>query len=716
MSVSRLETQRFTPFHIYFSLLFVSLFAVPAFSQTQSCAVTANATLVHREGLAERTGDLNLSCTGGQAGSNIAGSLFVSLNTNITNRLDSNGIPQGIVVTVNSGGGAVAIGSVRMTSGSAISITALNYAVPAVPAAPVTITISGIRAAIATLSNASGPSVVSATVQGVGTQSLSNTPVNVAISAPGLLQSLIDNGVPCLGSPMPASLDLPSFAAISNSSTVRVTEASAAAFAKKQTGDDSGVRILVRLSGYGSGVRAFVPDAIVGNDGTTPTSAGAFGVPVGAGVYTPGSGQLLLVRVNGADANGAGGTLATTQPLIATSLAAVSEVSVSNGSAVAVYEVVDSNASVIESAQIPVFISVNQTSCPSNLTPSITASLAPVSTVSVATATDPIPRFLATPPASDCAQLNDCGASYYPSLSVDATPVTLLGSSSGNKQSAFVRVGNTGAGMLYYTTSVNYQSGAGWLSVNPPSGVNNGVLQVIADPANLQPGTYKASVVVNGGSYGSATVPVTFTVGAAGVTITNVGNAASFQYGTVAPGSYAVVYGLNLAGKDVSVTFNGLPASIVYDSSSQINLIVPAALGGQQGAAVIARVDGSAGNTFTVKLNPNMPGIFNPGIVNFADGTVNSADHPAKRGDFVSVYLTGLAVPVSNQVTVNIDGQMNLVPSFAGAQPILPALDQVNITVPLSLPATPNPVSLRVCVPGDAGQPICSNQVNLFIR
>ena len=56
---------------------------------------------------------------------------------------------------------------------------------------------------------------------------------------------------------------------------MRVTEASPAAFSTKAAGADTGVRILVNLSGYGVGASVYVPDAIVGNDGTLPTTGGS---------------------------------------------------------------------------------------------------------------------------------------------------------------------------------------------------------------------------------------------------------------------------------------------------------------------------------------------------------------------------------------------------------------------------------------------------------
>jgi uncharacterized protein (TIGR03437 family) len=247
---------------------------------------------------------------------------------------------------------------------------------------------------------------------------------------------------------------------------------------------------------------------------------------------------------------------------------------------------------------------------------------------------------------------------------------------------------------------------------------------VVADPGALQPGTYFATITVNAGAgcvpagavVCTAVVPVTFTVGPPGITIQNVGNAASFQYGTVAPGSYAVLFGLNFSGSGGGVTFNQIPATVVYGSATQINVIVPATLGALPAADVVVTVGGNVSNTFKVALAPNSPGIFANGIVNFSDGAGNSSADPVTRGSFAIVYLTGLAIPVTGQVTVNIGSQTNLIPAFAGAQGTFPALDQINILVPSILPATPNPVPLSVCIPGPGGQPVCSNAVNLYIR
>ena len=346
--------------------------------------------------------------------------------------------------------------------------------------------------------------------------------------------------------------------------------------------------------------------------------------------------------------------------------------------------------------------------------PSLSVSSAPVSTNVIASSDAPIPRFLQLTPAADCTTLGDCSAPYFPNFSVDTSTVTLNGTSwdpAGRDSGSF----NTGTGTINFTTSITYVTGgnSNWLSVNPSSGQNSKTLQLTADPLVLQPGAYSAILAINAGTYGVFNVTVNFTVGQPGITIQNVLNAASGA-SPIVPGSYTALYGLDLAGQNVSVTFGGIPATIVFVSSSQMDLIVPASLSTAL-ADVIVTVDGKTSNRFTVTTALNQPGIFNPGIVN-ADGSVNSSISPVARGSFVAIYLTGLTVPLTGPLTVNIGGATNLTPIYAGAQGTLPALDQVNVTVPASLPATPSPVPVTICIPGQAGQPVCSNAVNLYIK
>ena len=400
------------------------------------------------------------------------------------------------------------------------------------------------------------------------------------------------------------------------------------------------------MTGYPAGTQLWVPNALVGNSGSIPTSAGEFASTIGGGTYTPNANQLLLSLISGADGNGNGGTLVTALPTGGVTFTAMTQLTVTNGAAYAVYEVLDHSPYVAESVQVPVFIVNSAFSCNAGTQATLSVVEAPVSSVNIATATDPVPRYIGAALAPDCQQTGDCNQVYFPVLSIDTAPIKVTGASRRSSQTAPIMVLNNGGSVLSYATSVTYQSGANWLTVTPPAGdvANSANLTANADPSTLQPGTYMATININAGEAGASSIPVTFTVGSPGVTVQAIDNAASYQTGAVAPGSYAALFGLNLAGTNLSVTFNGVAANIVYDSSTQINLIVPSSLTGQS-TAVVASVNGTISNSFKVLIPANSPGIFTPGIVNL-DGKVNSQSNPATRGTFVSVYLTGLGLPV----------------------------------------------------------------------
>jgi uncharacterized protein (TIGR03437 family) len=698
------------------------IFSFSGFAQTCNAGVTLAD--VHAEGLAEKVGNVILTCTGGTAGSLVTSNFFIALNANVTNRLTSSGTLSNISVTV----GAFPTGAPPvLSSPTSISISGAQYTVPSPNTLPVTITVSGIRVAIPTLTGqGASATAVTATILATGIQILNGTLGEIGLGSVSLLDSVINNGIPCVaGSSAPATMDFPGLlAAGTASSTIRITEGYNNALPPNIPPDptqDTGVRILVNLSGYGSQTQVYVPDAIVGNDGVSPTSSGAFDGVFSGGSYAPG--QLLLLRVQGADATGAGGSIFLATPTGPTSFASVSQLTMSSGAGYAVYEVVDGNPSAVEYAQIPVFTAVPQNSCAASglgttsQADTLGPELAPVSNVAVATPTDPIPRFIATTPGSDCSVENDCNASYFPQLQVNTTSITLTGASLGLAQKSGILVTNSGMGQIAFTVSVTFPAGetqTSWLSVSPTSGTSGTTVIILANPATLQQGQYLATITINAGSAGSATIALTFNVGAEGVTIQSIVNSATLQAGAITPDSFATIFGANLNGTNVQAVFNGYLATVVYDSAGQINLLVPAALGTGGQAGVYVTVNGSVSNTFPVNLTANAPAIFTPGILN-QNNTVNLATQPASVGDFVQVFLTGLAIPVAGPVTVNIGNQMNLPTAYAGPSSIN-GLEQVNVQVPAALTFSGNSTSLSICIPGTGAQPICSNAVSLFLH
>ena len=261
----------------------------------------------------------------------------------------------------------------------------------------------------------------------------------------------------------------------------------------------------------------------------------------------------------------------------------MSQVTLTNGSGMAVYEVVDANSSVQESAQFPTFLVLAPSgSGTSNIT-SEGVSLGPISAVQTATATDPIPRFQQITPPADCTIVGDCGASYFPVLSVPESSLSYAAQVGGTTQTNYVQVQNSAGGLLQWTASVTYLNGSGWLVVSPTSGQNNGTIRIDAIPGTLAAGTYQATLTVNAGPLaGTKNLPVSLVITASTIQPPSIGsavNAATFATGPLTPGSIATLMGSEFSGRNVSVAFNAIPGQVLFSNATQINVVVPASLG-----------------------------------------------------------------------------------------------------------------------------------------
>jgi len=677
-----------------------------------TCVVSAAPVVVHSEGLAERIGEIVLQCSG-TPGAAVTATLNIFLPVSITNRINAAGYSTDASLSVNTGTGNVPSGVSGLVSNQSISFNGFQFKFPASGA--VSLVIDDLRA------NANQLGLQQQSLMKAyfgGSLALEGNPVDVAIGQQGLLATSMDSGVTCTGSPTPSTLNLSNlFAAGTAEETTRVTEGFPSSFQPKDPTSDTGTRFLLSYSNVPASAAIYVPDAVAGSGATVPTAGGDLGTPAAVGQYTPASHTLLLVRVLNSDSTGTGGTLA---PLPAANGAGVlvlngaNPVPLTNGSGYAVYEVVDANPSAIESAQIPNFFALPPNSPPSTSNGSL--SLAPVSTVATASTTAPIPRFVAVMPPSDCAAVGDCNASYYPQLQVTATPLQVTAVSGGKPVAAGnITIRDTRGGVLDWSASATYSKGAGWVSFSDPFGIDNATVQVLVDPGALAPGTYQATVLIDAGPIaGSQSIPLTFivTAPAPAVVIGAITDAADFHPGPVAPGELATVWGSNLAGQNVSVALNGMPAKLFYTGAQQINLRIPPALSGQPSAKLVVTADGASSAPFTVPLTSVAPAIFTPGVLN-QDNTVNSAANPAPLGTILQIFLTGM--PDSGAVaTVAIQNRGNLVPLYAGAAPGFLGLQQVNVAVPADLlPVTSN---LTICVMGVGNQPSCSQLESIALK
>jgi uncharacterized protein (TIGR03437 family) len=169
-----------------------------------------------------------------------------------------------------------------------------------------------------------------------------------------------------------------------------------------------------------------------------------------------------------------------------------------------------------------------------------------------------------------------------------------------------------------------------------------------------------------------------------------------------------------MAGSQVTV--NGTAAPILYAVRSQLGVLMPYELTGTS-ATVRVTVAGQTSADRAVTIAPFSPGIFTTtadgrgrGAITHADGSLVTGQNPARLGETVILYATGLgqvapavstgALPAGltttvTQPTVSIDG-VNAQVAFAGLSGCCVGLNQLNVVIPAGAPSGPDlPVVLR---------------------
>jgi uncharacterized protein (TIGR03437 family) len=387
----------------------------------------------------------------------------------------------------------------------------------------------------------------------------------------------------------------------------------------------------------------------------------------------------------------------------------MSPVTLTNGAGIAVYQVMDANPSIQESAQFPTFLALAPFSGADVQTVE-NVSLAPISTVYMATAKDPIPRFQQIPIPEDCTIVGDCSASYFPRLSVVEPSVSYTAPAGSGTQTQYIAIRNASGGVLQWTAALTYTNGSGWLDVSPLQGQNNSGIRIDAIPGTLTPGTYNAILTIDAGPLaGTINEPITLVITAAGIqppSAQTLVNAATFAAGPVAPGSIATLGGTLFSGKTVTVTFNGLAAQVLFANDTQINLIVPAGLGAATSAQVVVTIDGTASAPLTVTLAPFAPGIFANGVLN-QDYSLNSSKQPASLGSIIQIYATGLSG--TGVITAKIGTEAIAQPYYGGPAPGFPGVQQIDLILPSDL--TGSSVNVSVCGGPSAAKVVCSAPV-----
>jgi uncharacterized protein (TIGR03437 family) len=215
-------------------------------------------------------------------------------------------------------------------------------------------------------------------------------------------------------------------------------------------------------------------------------------------------------------------------------------------------------------------------------------------------------------------------------------------------------------------------------------------------------------------------------------TTASIVNAADNQSGALAPNTIGTIYGANLAYSTVAVSQNDLQggalpillgpsetrvlinnyaAGLYYVSPTQINFLVPPNLLPGP-ASVYVDVDSLRGSLIELMLTAVSPGLFQldpqNAVATEANGSVLTASSPAKPGDIVILWATGLgettppvdgfqiptaAAPLlaGANLSILLDGAAvdpNAI-DYAGVAPGFAGLYQINLTLPLSTGANP---------------------------
>ena len=671
--------------------------------------------------MAERLGDIVASCTG-SPGQTVTGNLTISVNGNITNRIISDSGALDVIVTANN-----SLVPAQATLAGTNRVTISGLQIPFGSTGRVELRIANLRADV---SNSSTPSQFGSFPLPIVAQLaltppslLSFTTSNLTVATPqrGLYATTSTTVIPShSGSTVPdaENLTFAEFLRVGTYySSTRVTEGFETAFEPRGGQATQGTRIMLRFADYPAGTQLFVPAQIAGSNAPVPTRAGDFGGTPAAGQTQ--AGTLLLNRVLFTDANGAGGSAAQQ------GFGAMTEVQLQNGTGIAVYEVMDANPVQRESAQIPIFVGLPRSVSARSGRVSVQVTFAPVATTATTSSSAPVPRFAPTPAETDCGVFTDCSI-YIPQLGAQPTNLDFTLTRGVGSQERSILLSNEGGGLMPWTATIQYQNGSGWIVLDRDSGDRPVAVRVVVRALTDMPaGVYRATITIDAGAAGVARYPVNLTVventtsppppvtpPANQPRVTSVVHGATFQEGAVARGSLITLRGANLGGNNVSVTFDGRPARVLYTSSDQVNLQVPAELTGNT-AQLVVTANGVASAPMTVNVSAVNPGIFVPGILN-QDSSVNSPTNPANTGTFVQIYATGVLGPEGTGVVeARLHDQVYGNLPYAGPAPGIPGVQQINLKIPEGWPTMTTEVLLCTTAGGSRQ---CGPPVKIHIR
>lgn len=337
-----------------------------------------------------------------------------------------------------------------------------------------------------------------------------------------------------------------------------------------------------------------------------------------------------------------------------------------------------------------------------------------------------------------------------PTVSASPTSITFTANTNNvvTPATQTIEVRSTGS-QITYTAQATVPSGQPqWLIVSPTTTATTpSNLTVSVSLTGLQPGVYNGTITINTGLPQPITIPVQLNYQQVNPpVIASVTNAASFLPTAVSPGMIVAIFGQNLGPQNlvrlrltpsgtvdttletVRVTFDGIPAPLLYVRSDVVSAVVPYGIGGRSSVRLQVENQGARSTEVNVRVVDAAPALFTvnqqgdgQAAIQNSDFSINSPGNPAARGQFAIIYLTGegqtspagvdgliastslLRSPIG-RVEVRIGGQLAEV-LYAGSVPTtVLGLAQVNVIIPAGAPVG-SAVPVEVSIAGVASRP-----------
>jgi uncharacterized protein (TIGR03437 family) len=707
------------------SVLLVSVGTLGA--QTVACTAAADDPPVRGEGLTELVGDIVLQCTRASTGATAAPyfntDVQLFLNTSFTNRIipnQGNALADPVLVIDENYGNPTASSTLggpqpgvplpqfgAILGGNGLLWQQVQFPIPGalLPNGqrlpdPTILRITNLRVNASNLSSGSGlaaPIIISSLTVKDGAVLLG---ANVVTSV-GHVQSGLQTGVRNTISALPQCQSYNPSLNGNPAFYVSLTEAFSNAFlplGSPSTTPDSP-----------RSVEAGYPTGMAGATQGTQFRLAFHNLPFGIRLGVPGDLSNGTLRIRFVTATGNGGSAFA-------SGAGLQELLVSNGEALATYEVVAAKSTTVESIEVPV--TVGYTADPNSNNPapgtsSLSISFGPAppdftfAAAASASSTLPLPRFVADFfAARNAFTVGVCRGTPF---------ITDLTPRSANSNSGPLNLTVTGTGF----TSGSFVRWQG--KAEPTTVVSATQLNAVIPAADLAAVTSSTAQVAVGILGGFDSAAANFQVIQVIKPVIKSGGVvdAAEDLPVVSPGGIASLFGTNLAAAagtfpapplplsnaGTSVTVNGVAAPLFYSSATQINFQVPYEAPVSASANVVVTRDGVPSDPASVSVALFAPQVFVVGsepAITHQDGSLVSPGSPAVANEVLTIYATGIG-GVSNRPATGAAAQVSPLSMatstptvalgplpvqvlFVGLTPGFAGLAQINVRLPQTLP------------------------------